>query len=90
MQVTDILARLAVCEKASIDECYLDISVEARRRLLESGIPQLPVNSDRAHICGEVPPPPIPTMVATFPLHPNGTLRNCILSRYPLLLINIK
>ncbi len=55
-QVTDILARLAVCEKASIDECYLDISEEARRRM-KLGPPALPVNPDRVHICGQVLPP---------------------------------
>jgi len=63
MQVTDILARLAVCEKASIDECYLDITAEAHRRLKEHGRPQLPVNADRAHICGQVPLPPSPPLL---------------------------
>jgi DNA polymerase eta len=29
-QVLDILARCAVCERASIDECYLDLTLEAQ------------------------------------------------------------
>lgn len=52
--MTDILARLAICEKASIDECYLDITAEARRRLDASEQLQLPVNSQQVHVCGEV------------------------------------
>lgn len=54
LQVTDILARLAICEKASIDECYLDITAEARRRLEASQQVQLPVKSHQVHVCGEV------------------------------------
>lgn len=55
IQVTDILARLSVCEKASIDECYLDITKEARRRLdaCQGQLP-LPPSPDQIHICGQV------------------------------------
>ena len=53
IQVTDILARLAICEKASIDECYLDITAEARRRLDASEQMQLPINPSQVHVCGE-------------------------------------
>ena len=56
-QVTNILARLAICEKASIDECYLDITAEAKHRLEASlGVPAVPVNAEQVHICGQVRP----------------------------------
>ena len=49
-----MLSRLSTCERASIDECYLDISAEAARRLAAaSGHPQLPVNADRIHVAGQ-------------------------------------
>ncbi|KAK9826753.1 hypothetical protein WJX81_005483 [Elliptochloris bilobata] len=54
-QVMDVLSRLSICERASIDECYLDISAEAARRLAAaSGHPQPPVNADRIHVAGQV------------------------------------
>ena len=50
----DVLSRLSTCERASIDECYLDISAEAARRLAAaSGHPQPPVNADRIHVAGQ-------------------------------------
>ena len=54
MQVTDILARLAICEKASIDECYLDITAEARKRAEDQQQLNSPVNAHQVHISGEV------------------------------------
>lgn len=55
LQVTDILARLAICEKASIDECYLDITAEAKRRLEQSPASLAPpARPDQIHVCGEV------------------------------------
>ena len=49
-----MLSRLSICERASIDECYLDISAEAARRLAAaSGHPQPPVNADRIHVAGQ-------------------------------------
>ena len=55
MQVVEILSRIAICERASIDECYLDLTEEAHKRLAAcGGQPPLPVNSDRVHICGQV------------------------------------
>lgn len=51
----DILGRLSVAERASIDECYLDISEEAKRRMAAcSGNPPLAINLEQVHICGEV------------------------------------
>lgn len=42
-RVLDILARLAKTERASIDECYLDLTEEAQRRLEAcGGVPPLP------------------------------------------------
>ena len=53
-QVMDVLSRLSICERASIDECYLDVSAEAARRLAAaSGHPQPPVNADRIHVAGQ-------------------------------------
>ena len=55
MQVLDILARLSIAERASIDECYLDITQEASKRLAAcSGHPSLPINLEQVHVCGEV------------------------------------
>ncbi|DBA89011.1 TPA: hypothetical protein ACH3X2_000227 [Trebouxia sp. C0005] len=53
-QVVEILSRMAICERASIDECYLDLTEEAHKRLAASGgQPPLPINPDRVHICGQ-------------------------------------
>ena len=52
--MTDILARLAVCEKASIDECYLDITVEARKRMEAQEQAQAPIHPHQVHVCGQV------------------------------------
>ncbi|BDA43773.1 DNA polymerase eta [Coccomyxa sp. Obi] len=53
-QVLGILARLSIAERASIDECYLDISEEAKKRMAAcSGHPPLPVNLEQVHVCGE-------------------------------------
>lgn len=53
-QVLGILARLSTAERASIDECYLDISEEAKRRLAAcSAHPPLPINLEQVHVCGE-------------------------------------
>lgn len=55
IQVLGILARLSIAERASIDECYLDISEEAKKRMAAcSGHPPLPVNMEQVHVCGEV------------------------------------
>ncbi|EIE19275.1 DNA/RNA polymerase, partial [Coccomyxa subellipsoidea C-169] len=49
-QVLNILARLSVAERASIDECYLDITEEAKRRLAASSAhPPLPINVGEVH-----------------------------------------
>ena len=51
----DILARLSIAERASIDECYLDITQEASKRLAAcSGHPPLPIHLEQVHVCGEV------------------------------------
>lgn len=53
-QVVDVLSRIGIVERASIDECYLDLTQEAHSRLAAcSGQPRLPVNADRVHICGQ-------------------------------------
>ena len=52
--MTDILARLAVCEKASIDECYLDITAEAKRRSDAQEQVQAPINAQQVHMTGQV------------------------------------
>ncbi|KAL3149821.1 hypothetical protein ABBQ38_013642 [Trebouxia sp. C0009 RCD-2024] len=53
-QVVDILSRIGIVERASIDECYLDLTEESHSRLAAcSGQPNLPVNADRVHICGQ-------------------------------------
>ncbi|CAL8468278.1 g7818 [Coccomyxa elongata] len=53
-QVLGILARLSIAERASIDECYLDISEEAKKRMAAcAGHPPLPVNLEQVHVCGE-------------------------------------
>ncbi len=55
IQVLGILARLSIAERASIDECYLDISEEAKKRMAAcAGYPALPVNMEQVHVCGEV------------------------------------
>jgi hypothetical protein len=55
----EILARLSIAERASIDECYLDISEEAKKRLAASSAhPPLPINVDQVHVCGEASAPP--------------------------------
>ena len=55
IQVLGVLARLSTAERASIDECYLDISEEAKKRMAAcSGHPPLPVNLEQVHVCGEV------------------------------------
>ena len=55
VQVLDILARLSIAERASIDECYLDITLEASKRLAAcSGYPYLPILPEQVHVCGEV------------------------------------
>ena len=55
VQVLDILARLSIAERASIDECYLDITQEASKRLSAcSGHPPLPSHAEQVHVCGEV------------------------------------
>ena len=42
-RVLDIYSRLAKTERASIDECYLDLTEEAQRRLAASaGVPRMP------------------------------------------------
>ncbi len=49
-----MLSRLSICERASIDECYLDISAEAGRRLAAaSGSPPPPVDVERSHVAGQ-------------------------------------
>lgn len=51
----DILSRIGIVERASIDECYLDLTQESHIRLAAcNGQPPLPVNADRVHICGQV------------------------------------
>lgn len=50
-RVLDVLARLARTERASIDECYLDLTEEAQRRLEDcGGVAPLPCNAG-ASIC---------------------------------------
>eukprot|EP00891_Asterochloris_glomerata_P001049 jgi/Astpho2/1049/gw1.00017.35.1_t len=50
-QVLDILGTVAICERASIDECYLDLTEEAHRRLAAAGgSPLLPVNPEQVHV----------------------------------------
>ncbi|KAK9830086.1 hypothetical protein WJX72_009709 [[Myrmecia] bisecta] len=52
--VVDILSRLSVCERASVDECYLDVTEEAHKRLAAcSGHPPLPVSPQQIHVCGQ-------------------------------------
>lgn len=54
-QVVDILSRKSICERASIDECYIDITAEAQRRLAaSSGQPAMPVSPQQVHVCGQV------------------------------------
>lgn len=54
-QVTSILSTLCVCERASIDEAYLDVTDEAMRRLSRAGgkLPQQQ-DFDGWHVCGIV------------------------------------
>ncbi|GAB4815654.1 hypothetical protein N2152v2_002700 [Parachlorella kessleri] len=53
-RVLDILARKATCERASIDECYLDLTNEAQKLLVECcGAPPLPMNVEQVHVMGE-------------------------------------
>ncbi|KAL4860199.1 DNA polymerase eta [Chlorella vulgaris] len=50
-KVLGILARLAKTERASIDECYLDLTEEAQRRMAEhGGVPPLPPLPDQVHV----------------------------------------
>ena len=50
----DILARMGTCERASIDECYLDLTAESRKRLAAAaGTLQHPDSFDRVHVCTE-------------------------------------
>lgn len=56
-QVMAILSGLAVCERASIDEAYLDLTEEAGRRLraLPAGAPPaVPSSLEGWHVCGLV------------------------------------
>lgn len=53
--MVDILSRIGIVERASIDECYIDLTEESRARLAAcNGQPPLPVNPDRVHVCGQV------------------------------------
>ena len=53
--MADILARLATTERASIDECYLDLGEEARRRMAAcAGHPPLPARAEQVHVSGQV------------------------------------
>ncbi|KAL4434375.1 hypothetical protein ABPG75_000816 [Micractinium tetrahymenae] len=53
-RVLDILARLAKTERASIDECYLDLTEEAQRRLEAcGGVPPMPCNAEQVHVMAE-------------------------------------
>ncbi|KAL4428594.1 hypothetical protein ABPG77_008906 [Micractinium sp. CCAP 211/92] len=53
-RVLDILARLAKTERASIDECYLDLTEEAQRRLEAcGGVPPLPCNAEQVHVMAD-------------------------------------
>ena len=55
LQVLDILGTVAVCERASIDECYLDLTEEAHRRMAAAGgSPPLPVNPEQVHVASLV------------------------------------
>lgn len=50
-RVLDVLSRRARCERASIDECYLDLTEAALRVLAErGGVPPTPVNMDQVHV----------------------------------------
>lgn len=53
-QVADILARGGVCERASIDEAYIDVTEESQRRLrlAASGPLPEPPSFDRIHVSG--------------------------------------
>ena len=49
-----MLSRLSICERASIDECYLDISAEAGRRLAAAaGNPAPTPDAERIHVAGQ-------------------------------------
>ncbi|KAK9862849.1 hypothetical protein WJX84_002605 [Apatococcus fuscideae] len=53
-KVVDILSRKSICERASIDECYIDITAEAQRRLTaSSGQPAMPISPRQVHVCGQ-------------------------------------
>lgn len=50
----DILARAGICERASIDECYLDLTAESKKRLAAAaGQPPAPPSFDEVHVCAE-------------------------------------
>ncbi|PRW58740.1 DNA polymerase eta isoform B [Chlorella sorokiniana] len=52
-KVLQILSRLGIAERASIDECYLDLTAEAQRRLEAcGGVPPLPMHPDQVHVSG--------------------------------------
>ena len=72
----DILGRTATCERASIDECYLDLSAEARKRLAAgAGRPQHPTSFERVHVCTESGPvSPFLHMACDLPLVPEYLL----------------
>lgn len=54
LQVADILARGGICERASIDEAYIDVTEEAQKRLKLAGDGPLPepLSFDRIHVSG--------------------------------------
>lgn len=50
-RVLQILSRKSICERASIDECYLDVTLEAHKRLEKSaGLPPYPVEPHQIHV----------------------------------------
>ncbi|KAK9866888.1 hypothetical protein WJX84_001766 [Apatococcus fuscideae] len=54
LKVVNILSRTSICERASIDECYIDITAEAQRRLAAcAGQALLPVSPHQVHVCGQ-------------------------------------
>jgi hypothetical protein len=57
LQVVAVLSSLAVVERASIDEAYLDVSQEAGSRLAQLGegaLPPEPADLERCHVAGMV------------------------------------
>lgn len=54
-QVIGILSTLSICERASIDEAYIDVTDEANRRhAAGGGWPAAPFNTEGWHVCGVV------------------------------------